>query len=261
MKVGFVQMDVCFGRVEQNLRKAEQLLEPVEADLWVLPELFSSGYLFTSPSEAEALSEPIPEGPTTQFLLRMARKKKAVFAAGVAERAGEKIYNAAVLIDSHGVQAVYRKVHLFNEEKKWFTAGDNPFFTIMVNGIRFGLMICFDWFFPEAMRSLALQGAEIICHPANLVLPYCQNAMVTRCLENRVFAITANRIGIEERGGKRLAFTGDSRITAPDGVVLAQGGEDERAVCVEIDPAAARKKAVTPLNDLFADRRPECYRL
>ncbi len=86
--------------------------------------------------------------------------------------------------------------------------------------------------------------------------------MTTRCLENRVFAVTANRIGRDVRSGASLAFTGRSQITALDGSVLAAAGREEEAVCVvEIDPAAARRKRVTPNNDLFADRRPECYRL
>jgi len=94
-------------------------------------------------------------------------------------------------------------------------------------------MICFDWIFPEAMRTLALMGAQIVLHPANLVLPYCQDAMVTRCIENRVFEITANRIGVE-RG---LKFTGASQITAPGGIVLHRATKTkEEALAVDIDP-------------------------
>jgi predicted amidohydrolase len=89
-----------------------------------------------------------------------------------------------------------------NEEALWFCPGDRDFPVFDIGPCKIGIMICFDWFFPESMRILSLKGADVICHSANLVLPFCQDAMVTRCLENHVFAITANRIGMENRGGK-----------------------------------------------------------
>jgi len=121
-------------------------------------------------------------------------------------------------------------------------------------------MICFDWIFPEAARVLALKGAEVICHPANLVLPWCQRAMVTRSIENRVFIVTANRIGGEKREGRELKFTGGSQITSPVGELLCQASEEgEEVGVVDIDPSIAKDKAITEENDLFSDRRPELY--
>lgn len=121
-------------------------------------------------------------------------------------------------------------------------------------------MICFDWRFPEAARKLTLLGAQIICHPSNLVLPHCPDAMVTRALENGVYTITADRIGTENRTGTALTFIGNSRIIGPDGRILAELGRDETAfVARDIDPARADQKAVTPRNDLLGDRRPEFY--
>ena len=123
-----------------------------------------------------------------------------------------------------------------------------------------GVMVCFDWVFPEAARTLALQGAELICHPSNLVLAYCQDAMRTRCLENAVFAVTANRIGTERRPRGELTFTGQSQIVSPGGEILAHSGAaDESLVVREVDLSAARDKSMTAQNDLFADRRPEFY--
>ena len=124
-----------------------------------------------------------------------------------------------------------------------------------------GLMICFDWYYPESARTLALKGAEIICHPSNLVLPHCPDAMVTRCLENRVFAITANRIGTEARGGKPpLTFIGNSEVVAPRGKILQRAPRDrEEVAVVEIDPAEAADKVLNPYNDLLRDRRIELY--
>ena len=104
-------------------------------------------------------------------------------------------------------------------------------------------------------------GADIICHPANLVLPNCQKAMGTHSLENGVFSATANRIGIEARGGKdALTFTGGSQILDNKGEVLARLGNDMTGISVkEIDVGKARDKAITPHNDRFKDRRPQLY--
>jgi predicted amidohydrolase len=122
-------------------------------------------------------------------------------------------------------------------------------------------MICFDWIFPEAARSLALQGADLIAHPSNLVLPYCHAAMATRALENGVFVATANRVGTEDRAGRSLTFTGGSRVIDPRGRVLAAAGTaSEETIVVELDPAAARDKTITAHNDRLGDRRPELYR-
>ena len=122
-------------------------------------------------------------------------------------------------------------------------------------------MICFDWYYPEAARTLALKGAEIIAHPSNLVLPNCPDSMVTRCLENRVFSVTANRIGSEARGGKdRLTFIGLSEIVSPRGQILHRAPRDrEEVTIVEIDPEEARQKTLNSYNDLLRDRRPAMY--
>jgi predicted amidohydrolase len=121
-------------------------------------------------------------------------------------------------------------------------------------------MICFDWFFPETTRILALQGADIICHPANLVLPYCQDAIITYCLVNRVFAITANRTGEEARGSKKWRYTGKSQITSPEARVLYQAAEENEEVgVVEIDVTKSRNKRLNKYNDFFDDRRVELY--
>lgn len=262
MRIGFVQMNIHFGEVERNLTNASHLIGQSRADLLVLPELFSSGYLFAEQDELKQLAEPIPDGQTTQFLIRMAREKNCFLVAGLAEKAGERFYNSAVLIGPSGFLAVYRKVHLYDQEKRWFSAGDQPFFVVDIGMAKLGMMICFDWFFPESARSLALQGADILCHPANLVMPFCQKAMVTRCLENRLFAVTANRIGKEVRPNGELTFTGCSQITGLAGSVLVAAGADEETVrVVEIDVEQARHKKINAMNDLLGDRRPECYRL
>jgi predicted amidohydrolase len=122
-------------------------------------------------------------------------------------------------------------------------------------------MVCFDWIFPEACRTLAIRGAEVICHPSNLILPFCPEAMKTRCIENRLFAVTANRVGFEQRGGKeRLTFIGQSEIVSPTGEVLHRASSTrEEAVSIEIDPRWAKSKRINPFNDLLRDRRRDLY--
>lgn len=261
MKTGYVQFNPAFGEVNRNLDRVEALIEGAQADLLVLPELFNTGYLITSKEEIAALAEEVPGGPTTRRLAAVAKRRNLHLVAGMAERSGDRIYNAAVLISPAGHVATYRKVHLFFEEKLWFDPGDGEFPVYDIGACRVGIMVCFDWFFPEAMRTLALKGAQVVCHPANLVLPYCQAAMVTRCLENRVFAVTCNRTGTEHRGGKSLRYTGKSQITDTVGDILSRAGEDEECVGVfEIDPAKALDKQLNAHNNLFGDRRPSFYR-
>ena len=165
-----------------------------------------------------------------------------------------------MLVGPDGYVATYRKIHLFFEETLWFDPGDGAYDVHDIGTCRVGMMICFDWIFPEAARVLSLKGADLLCHPANLVLPFCQDAMVTRCLENGVYAVTANRMGTESRGEKELHFTGKSQITGPDGTILCRaGGDSVETQVVEIDTTRSREKALNPFNDLFRDRKPEFY--
>jgi predicted amidohydrolase len=175
--------------------------------------------------------------------------------AGVPEKAGAKLYNSAVLVQGPKVRT-YRKTHLFGEEKKFFVPGDTGFWVEPVKGVNVGVMICFDWFFPESCRTLALKGAQVVAHCANLVLPWGPEAMKVRSLENRIFTATADRVGAE-RG---LRFIGQSQVVAPNGGLLVRLGHDDvRATVVETDPWTAKDKKVHHDNDLFKDRRPRHY--
>lgn len=261
MKAAFVQTAPVFGEVRKNVDRAVARIEKLDAGLIVLPELYSTGYQFRSKKELLELAEEVPGGYATRRLIEAAKATGAYIVAGLAERSGRKAYNSAVVVGPRGLVGTYRKAHLFWDEKKIFTKGDTPFSVFRAGKVRVGVMICFDWLFPEAARTLALKGADIICHPSNLVLPYCPEAMITRSLENRVFTITANRVGTEERvAGKPLRFIGKSQVTSPCGEVLARAGSRrEEAGVVEIDPSAARRKLITPLNDIFKDRRKDLF--
>ena len=264
MKVGFVQMEPKLLNLNANLSKAEKLIKEAAnqgAKLIVLPELFDTGYNFEAKEEVEEIAQQIPDGETTQFLVEQAREYEAFIVAGTAEKDERgRLYNSAVIVGpiGQGYIGKYRKIHLFYREKLFFEPGNLGFHVFNIGMAKVGIMICFDWFFPESMRTLALKGADIVAHPANLVLPYAPRAMPIRSLENRVFSITANRIG-EERG---LRFIGMSQINSPRAEILLRASEDKEEVgVVEINIEEARNKRLNEFNDIFKDRRPEHYSL
>ena len=263
MNIGIVQSSPVFAEVEGNLAGCFDLMASHFADLWVLPELFATGYQFLSPDEVRALAEPVPSGVTTQALIAYAERNECSIVAGLPEIDGDNVYNAAVLVGPNGFLAHYRKIHLFYEEKINFTPGDLPFPVIDIGIAKVGMMVCFDHLFPESARSLTLQGADVIAHPANLVLPdLAQRTMSIRALENGVYTATANRVGTEARTDESLTYTGQSQVIAPDGEALVRLSQDKVEVAVvEIDVMKARDKAITVHNDKLGDRRPDLYQL
>jgi predicted amidohydrolase len=258
--VAVVQTEPVFLDVASNIERAAGLLAGAGADVAVLPELFTSGYTFARAGEVKAVSIRLDDD-ALRPLYDLSRDRSMGICGGYAESAGGRYYNSAFFIGDGTLVANYRKTHLFSREKEFFSPGDTGFSVFPYKGVRFGMMICFDWFFPEAARTLALSGAEVILHPANLVLPFCQRAMFARAVENRVFTVTANRVGAERNGTRRNAFTGGSVVVSPTGEYLMElDTHAEQCRTVGIDPARARSKKVTPANDLFIDRRPEFYK-
>jgi len=261
MKVGYVQTSPVFGEKFKNFEQVNNLVRKIKADLIVLPELFATGYTFISKNEAELSSEK-RDGETAEFLIELAKKTGGIIVAGFVEKDSNQIYNSSLIVTEKEVLGTYRKIHLYYKEKLWFSPGNKPLEVYDVKNVRIGIMICFDWFFPETTRSLSLFGADIIAHPANLVLPYCQRAMITRCLINRVFAVTSNRIGNEVRGEDNFAFTGGSQITSYNGDILSSAPKDKPHVdFVEIEVNQARDKNLNSYNNVFEDRRTEFYSL
>ena len=261
MKIGYLQTNPIFGEKQLNFNEIEKLTANLKADLIVLPELFATGYTFISKEEAVSLAEDI-KGKTSQFLLKIAKNTGAATIGGFVEKEGNKIYNSSMIVSNKGVIGTYRKIHLYYKEKLWFSPGNKQLKVFKVNGVNIGIMICFDWIFPETARTLALLGADIIAHPANLVLPYCQKAMITRCLENRVYAVTANRIGEEKRGEDEFIFTGASQITSYDGQILSSAPVDKiYSGFAEIDIEKGRDKKLNNFNDIFEDRRKDFYKV
>jgi predicted amidohydrolase len=258
LRTAIVQTDPKFGEVSANLKDASELISSVSADLYVLPELFNTGYNFLDGTEAETLAESA-DGETFRTIAQIAKKKGAYIVYGFAEKA-DRLYNAAALVGPDGMAGLYRKVHLYYRETLYFTPGDLGFPVFDLPWGKLGIMICFDWIYPESVRTLALKGAQVIAHPSNLVLPHCPNSMVTRCLENRVFAMTADRVGREERGGTDLTYIGMSEIVSPLGDVLVRMDGRERGIrIVEIEPDIALDKKLNRYNDIMSGRRPDQY--
>ena len=260
MTLATIQTDPVFGAKDDNIRQAIRLMRSTPADLYVLPELFASGYNFLSRHEAAELAEALGNGPTFEHLGAFARESGSWIVFGFAETDGGRLFNSSALIGPNGTCEGYRKIHLFDREQDIFTPGDRPFAVHQTPVGRIGMMVCFDWYFPESARTLALKGAQIIAHPSNLVLPNCPSAMPVRSLENRVFAATSNRVGTEHRGGHALTFIGQSQITSHRGEILHRSpSSNAEAFACAIDPALADNKLATERSDLFADRRPEMY--
>ena len=259
--IGYAQFEPRFGDRMANYAAIKRLAEEGKAaDLLVFPELCVSGYDFKNREELASLAEPFEQGPTSLVSKELAEAHQITLVIGYPESAGTHIFNSCVLATPDGTLANYRKLHLFSRESKIFTPGDAPPPVIDTPAGKVGLMICLDWLFPEAARILALGGAQVIAHPSNLVLPHCQQAMVTRSLENGVFSITANRIGTEARTDRSLTFTGASQVLGPRGKMLVSAPTDaEHLGLVEVDVSTADDKMISEENHLLADRRPDLY--
>lgn len=262
-QIALVQFKPVRRDIKTNIKKVQDLLNGITADLVVLPELANSGYLYENTESIKPFAEDNHgEGDFLSSLIDLAALTKGIIVAGYAELDGNHIFNSAAAVSDKGVIGNYRKTHLYADEKLLFKPGNSGFKLLEWQGVKIGMMICFDWIFPESVRTLTLGGAQIIAHPANLVLPYCQDAMITRSIENKVFTITANRIGQEQLGKDHLQFTGVSQMTSPKGEILYRGPKNRETVHITtIDPEQAHNKRISARNDLFDDRRPEHYKL
>jgi len=260
IKVGFFQFKPVFGKKEKNLQTVIKALRQVKADLIVLPELPFTGYYFKDRNEVENLAEDITKSAIVDSLTQLCKKQDTNIVTGFAEKYKNKLFNSALLIGTKGVLHTYRKLHLFNLEKYWFDPGDTPLSVQEIKGAKIGMMICWDWIYPEVTRKLAVLGADIVCHPSNLVLPYCQYTMVSRCMENNIFSITANRIGSDKREHGEIIFTGKSQIVAPRGEVIRKAKTHQPELFITtLNTEDARKKNITDHNHIFNDRRPQYY--
>ncbi|MCD4744849.1 MAG: hypothetical protein K8R58_00955 [Bacteroidales bacterium] len=258
LKAAFIQFAPIIGNLNKTISKLELLIEKTgKTNLVVIPELANSGYNFNSKEQAFDLAENINKSQYIEFLEDKCKKFNLFIVSGFNEKEKNQIFNTAVLIGPKGIIGKYRKIHLFMNEKDYFSKGNLGLPVFDIGFCKIGLLICFDWIFPEVWRILALKGADIICHPSNLVLPYAQKAIPIHAMLNKVFIITTNRTGKEGN----LTFTGKSIIANPNGEILMSASEnEEETAIVKIDPALARNKMMTERNDIFKDRITEDYK-
>lgn len=236
------------------------------ADIVVLPELITSGYMFTSTAEAAEVAITA-EHPLFADWRKAAAKPAgghAVVIGGFCEAGDDGLtYNSAALVDGSGLRAVYRKVHLWDGEKLIFTPGDAVPPVVDTEYGRIGFLVCFDMEFPEFPRALALAGADLIAVPTNWPLgprpagerPAEVQIGMASARVSRVFMACADRAGLE-RGQE---WTEGTTIIDSDGWVLDAVGAGVGSATADVDLTRARDKRYTALADAFGDRRPDLY--
>lgn len=231
------------------------------ARLLVAPEMHLTGYA-VGPEAVERLAEPA-DGPSAERAAAIARATGVALAYGYPERAEGGVYNAALLIDRDGRRLGHRKAHLFGDlDRGMFAPGPGPkpgsetSPLLDLDGLRLGLLICYDVEFSEAARALALAGADLLVVPTALMEPHeavARLVVPARAFENGLFVAYANRCGREGD----LAYIGQSCVIGPDGADITRAGRDPALVLADLDPAALR--AARAANPYLEDRRPDLY--
>lgn len=260
MKIALVQNNPVFGEKEKNINDISDLINSENADLYILPEMAYSGYQFVSSKEISELADTVDSKYINHFA-EWSKSSNSAIILGFAEKGADgKTYNSSIFLTPEGGRHIYRKTHLFYKEKLFFAPGNTGFEVYEWRGIKIGLAICFDWYFSESFRTLALKGADLIAHCSNLVMPYCQTVDFARAIENRVYIATANRIGTEERDGEKLTFTGQSVLVSPKGDYLLRSPDNKTGIFVaEIDINLSRNKKLNEFNNVMEDRRELFY--
>lgn len=267
MQVAAAQIYVEFANIQANLAKVIDYLRMASqegVELVVFPECTLSGYVFRSFAEALPFAEKIP-GKTTDIIAESCRRYNISAVVGILEQEGNKLFNSGVIISPQGLIGKYRKTHTLCLGVDRFVSKGDQLQCFDLLGNKVGILICYDQRFPEAARVLALNGAQVILHTANLpegTEAYADFLNRSRACENRVFMVHVNRVG-KERG---VRFIGRSQIINHLGEVIAKGnGIDEQLIKAEINLNLAKDKYVIKVPgeyefDLFGDRRGDLYK-
>jgi 5-aminopentanamidase len=267
MQISGIQTDVTLGDRAANLdRMKTAIVQEVEQSsrLIVFPECFTTGYCFDSLEEAMAVAE-LMDGESVATAAAICNEQNCFTVFGMLERDGDQLFNTAALVGPNGLIGSYRKIHLpYLGVDRFTTPGDRPFEVFEADGVRIGMLICYDGGFPEASRVLALKGADVVLLPTNWPpgAEYMSAFSVNcRAMENGIFFAAVNRVGTE-RG---FLFIGQSRICNTVGATLdAAENTQETVIRATIDVAAAREKRIVRVPgkhviDRMADRRPDMY--
>ena len=283
VKVAAIQMS-CGGQLEDNLKKAEKMVrEAAEkgAQIVLLPELFERPYFCQEERyEYYDLAKPVPENDAVILGQRLAKELSVVLPISFFERDGNVLYNSLACIDAGGeILGVYRKTHIpcdhYYQEKFYFTPGNSGFLVFDTRYGKIGSGICWDQWFPETARCMALKEAEILFYPTAIgsepilecdSMPHWRRCMQGHAAANLVPVVAANRIGEEgvepcvENGGQKssLNFYGSSFMTDETGEILQSASRDREEVLLQTyDLDQIRNNRLS--WGLFRDRRPECY--
>jgi omega-amidase len=254
--VGCFQMEVLPGDVEGNLSKVERILPQLRADgcqLVVFPEMWTVGFPYPALQE---LAERTPK--VLEKLLEWAVEYRMVLVGSLPEAEGGKVFNTSYVLDAGGeVAGKYRKMHLFSltGEPDHFARGQVPLVCDTTAG-RLGIAICYDLRFPELLRRLALDGAQIICLSALWPVTRIDHwslLLRSRAIENQLFVMGCNGCGVE--GGTQ--YGGASAIVSPTGKVLGEAGDREAAIIATLD--FAEMEGFRRHLPCFSDRLPGSY--
>jgi len=250
-----VQFNLKLGEVDTNIASALSGIEQAAAagaQIAVLPEMWSSGYDYRHLSD---LAERTPE--VIDRLCAVSKSNGMVLVGSLPEKEGETLYNMATVIDGGEVKGSYRKLHMFSTmgEDRFLSPGDSTLVLDTSVG-RIGVAICYDLRFPELFRKMALDGAELICIPAEWPKPrqdHWRTLLRARAIENQLFIAAANCCGIQGT----LDFFGMSLLISSKGEVLAEGGETDTVLTASFD--RQEMKNYREQIHCFTDRRPEVY--
>jgi predicted amidohydrolase len=264
LKLAVKQFAPLLKEKESNLTKILNFASSTEADIIIFPELATTGYFFLDKKETTSLAET-KQGRTFSSLQNLSTKMNKIIVCGFIESSGEKIYNsAAIVFPDYELSEIYRKTHLFYKERFCFDPGDTGFFVIndKSRDLNLGTMICYDWRFPEAARTLGLKGADLIVCPSNLITNIWHLAMPARAIENKIYLAIANRVGTESRENENLIFNGKSAVYDYNGNAIALASDNiEEIIYAEIEPEKTRDKSFNEFNNIDRDRRPEMYEI
>ena len=266
-RVTCCQLPLRIGDTAGNQTTARAAIEQAARDgaqVVVLPELASSGYVFTDRAELASLAEP-RDGPVIAEWANLAAAFGLVIVAGFPEAAGDAIFNSAAIVDPTGLRGVYRKTHLWNTENAVFDRSDDLPLVVDTDHGRIGVMVCYDVEFPEWVRAVALAGADLLCAPVNWpLLPRPEGERPTEMVRalagagmNRMPIAVCDRVGVE-RGQD---WIGGTVITDADGYPLALGEYGKPGnVTADVDLTQSRVKKFNEYNDVHGDRRTDLYR-
>lgn len=257
LKVAQIQFNPQVGEVQQNLERVETLLNQAkDARLVILPELSNSGYNFINRNQALSLASTVQKSEYVEMLVEVAKNKNQYIVSGFHELDGNELFNSSLIVNPKGDIGTYRKIHLFMNEKQIFSRGNLGLPIFEVDGAKLGMLICFDYLFPEIWRIMALKGTDIIAHPSNLVTYKAFKVVPAQAVMNRFFIFTTNRIGSE----RDVSFSGRTFAVDPEGEIISEASaNNQELLFTEINPLDARNKMITLKNHVLNDRFPDLY--